>query len=116
MISPSGTSSAHPSTIAAQNRSLLEQIDRQAKDGQREVEAWQEAIRERDLQEKRRKAPGWLDGSVRLLEPAQAKKDAESKDGKSILDDDEGREEKSAKDVEDLGNALDRAFGRSEMG
>jgi hypothetical protein len=117
VVSSSGNFAAHPSVITAQNRSLLEQIEAQARDGRKEVEAWEESIRERELQEKRRKAPGWLDSEARLLQP---EKKGEKVEGRSILDDDEGREEVKSdfkeKEVEDLGSALDRAFGRSEMG
>lgn len=98
---------------------MLEQIEKQAQDGKKEVEAWEESIRERELQERRRRAPGWLDREERILQPEKKGSEADlGQAGKSLLDDDEAdkKEGVKEKEVEDLGNALDRAFGRSEMG
>lgn len=38
-------------------------------DADRELKAWQNAIDARELAEKRRVAPGWLDSDARILEP-----------------------------------------------
>lgn len=38
-------------------------------DADRELKAWQDAIDARELAEKRRVAPGWLDSDARILEP-----------------------------------------------
>lgn len=38
-------------------------------DADRELRAWQDAIDARELAEKRRVAPGWLDSDARILEP-----------------------------------------------
>lgn len=118
VVTATGGFAAHPSTIAAQNRALLEQIEKQAQDGKKEVEAWEESIRERELQERRRRAPGWLDREERILQPEKKGSEAElGQPGRSLLDDDGDKKEPvKEKEVEDLGNALDRAFGRSEMG
>lgn len=125
MVSAIGGFAAHPSTIAAQNRALLQQIDKDKRSGSKAVEAWEKEIQERELQERRRRAPGWLDRDERLLEPE--KKGTPGAE-KSLMDDDGDAEQEQqkldqrreaegkAKEVEDLGNALDRAFGRSEMG
>ncbi|KAK5164529.1 uncharacterized protein LTR77_009735 [Saxophila tyrrhenica] len=121
VVSATGNFAAHPSTIAAQNRALLEQIDKDKRDGSKAVEAWEGEIKERELQERRRRAPGWLDREERILEPER--KGTPGKE-KNLMDDDGdvGRAAPSTdglgneKEVEDLGNALDRAFGRSEMG
>ena len=122
MTSGSSGFAAHPSTIIAQNRALLQQLDSRAREGREKVEGWEAGIRERELMEKRRKAPGWLDGSVRLLEPEKAAGDG--KKGVNLMDEVdpsqreemEERQRKKKKDVDDLGEAMDRAFGRSEMG
>ena len=121
MVTATGGFATHPSTIAAQNRSLLEQLEKQEQDGKKEVEAWEESIRERDLQERRRRAPGWLDSEERILQPEKKGAEVEQQQKQtSLLDDDgnqgNGGDQVKAKEVEDLGNALDRAFGRSEMG
>ena len=86
----------------------------------RDVEKWEQSIRDRELAEKRRKAPGWLDSEDRLLEP-------EKKDGKkenvpmNLMDAMESKEEganerRKQREVDDLGRQMDKAFGRSEMG
>lgn len=115
VTSTTGGFAAHPSTIAAQNRSLLEQLEKQKEDGRREVEAWEREIRERELRERRRRAPGWLDREEKLLEPVKAGGDA---GGVRNVMDEEPQEKEREKEVtgEDLGAAMDRAFGRSEMG
>lgn len=107
-----------------QNRALLDQIKREGETGREKVEEWEEGIRERELREKRRKAPGWLDREERILEP-ERKGDGDkggARGTKNLMDEDlgaeQGKEEKKVgeKDVDDLGDAMDRAFGRSEMG
>lgn len=41
-------------------------------DAERDLRELEERIRERELAEKRRLAPGWLDSDARLLEPERA--------------------------------------------
>lgn len=92
---------------------------------------WEDALRERELREKRRKAPGWLDSEERILRPVKTEADGGDERGskgsssaqqqQSLLDDvaddaaGRGRDKQDA-GVDDLGAAMDRAFGRSEMG
>lgn len=123
VVSSSGNYAAHPDTIVAQNRGLLEQLERQRNEGQKAVEKWEEDIRQRELAEKRRKAPGWLDRNERLLEPER--KGRQKEEVKNLMDgvpaQGVGTAEgsgmaKQDKRVDDLGAAMDRAFGRSEMG
>jgi len=75
------------------------------------VKQWGESIRARELAEKRRVAPGWLDNETRMLMP-------ERKDGKNEAGRDvdlvtgpppsvvEAKEERNRE-----GEELDRAFG-----
>jgi hypothetical protein len=49
-------------------------------DADRELKAWQDAIDARELAEKRRVAPGWLDSDARILEP-ERKAPAHNLDG-----------------------------------
>ncbi|SMR59596.1 unnamed protein product [Zymoseptoria tritici ST99CH_3D1] len=123
VTSASGSFAAHPQTIIAQNNALLEQLEKQKVDGQREVEEWERRIKERELAEKRRKAPGYLDSDVRVLEPQPAKPSHVAEMGdtanqvsqpQNLMDDPEPT--KQGRSVDDLGDAMDRAFGRSEMG
>lgn len=72
---------------------------------------------ERELAEKRRKAPGWLDSEQHLLQPEKTGADREREQKGSLMDEPEpsqqgtGQEEKGDKAGEDLGAAMDRAFG-----
>lgn len=83
-------------------------------DADKELKEWEEATKARELAEKRRLAPGWLDSDARILEPARK---YEVKEGQSLVDDDVSSAEASslgaglvnAPDQE--GKELDRAFG-----
>lgn len=80
---------------------------------------WEESITNRELAEKRRKAPGWLDTEERILQPEKPK--AEMADANISLMDEPTEADATVaprrdKQVDDLGAAMDRAFGRSEMG
>ncbi|KAL1839308.1 hypothetical protein VTK73DRAFT_4073 [Phialemonium thermophilum] len=68
VISSSGHA-AHPDDIIASCRALQAHIAKLQADAEAELKALEERIRERDLAEKRRVAPGWLDSDARLLEP-----------------------------------------------
>lgn len=108
---------AHPSTIIAQNRALLEQVEKQKTNAEAKVAGWEQTIRDRELAEKRRKAPGWLDSESRILEPEKTREKMEER---NLMDEPAPVQEQSRlaprNEVDDLGNAMDRAFGRSEMG
>ena len=87
------------------------------------MEEWEEEIRQKELQERRRKAPGWLDRDERILEPEKKTEAVAGGSTKSLMDGDDDMPPtadkatgEDGKDVEDLGEAMDRAFGRSEMG
>ncbi|KAJ9629473.1 hypothetical protein H2203_001847 [Taxawa tesnikishii (nom. ined.)] len=71
-VTSSSGFAAHPSAIIAQNRALLEQLAKSARDAEHAVTRWEAGIRERELAEKRRKAPGWLDREEKILEPERA--------------------------------------------
>jgi hypothetical protein len=107
---------AHPSAIIAQNQTLLDQITRQRKDAAQKISEWQTGITQRDLAEKRRKAPGWLDSENRLLEPSKASTDKNTSQTASLLDelpstDESGSSVDARKSGDDIGAAMDRAFG-----
>lgn len=117
MLSQGGYA-AHPSAILAQNKDLLRRLEEQGEAGRKKVEEWEKSIQERELAERRRRAPGWLDREERLLSPEKATGDA----GKNLMDEEQDERAKRVsglveeKEAEDLGQELDRAFGRSEMG
>lgn len=84
------------------------------------MQEWEKGIQERDLAEKRRKAPGWLDSEQHLLQPEKTGADRVREQEGSLMDEhaSAGRQEQSCGDDagrdrtgEDLGAAMDRAFG-----
>ena len=82
-------------------------------EAERDLAALREAARRRELAEKRRIAPGWLDSEVRVLEP-ERKEGAEQEDVKADVE--MGGEGAAAGEGEgdggaDKGAELDRAFG-----
>jgi hypothetical protein len=60
---------AHPDEIIASCRALQSHLQKLQEDAEKVVRKWEEGIRERELAEKRRVAPGWLDREERILEP-----------------------------------------------
>lgn len=68
VVSTSGHA-AHPSDIVASCKALQAYIQRVQDDADRELKSWQDMIAARELAEKRRVAPGWLDSDARILEP-----------------------------------------------
>lgn len=79
----------------------------------REIKEFEERIKERELAEKRRVAPGWLDSEARMLEPEKAGGAAAPVE--DSLMDNESEEQKAAVGnvpaTADEGAQLDRAFG-----
>jgi len=125
-VSSSSGFTAHPSGIIAQNQSLLEQLSRAPGEAQTKIQEWENAIRDRELRDKRRKAPGWLDREEKILEPVHVieRKNGDSHGRKSaptdLMDNNDGVSghsldnvamEREGKDVADLGLQMDRAFG-----
>jgi hypothetical protein len=68
VVSSSGHA-AHPNDIIASCNALKAYIQKLQDDADRELKAWDDAIAARELAEKRRVAPGWLDSDARILEP-----------------------------------------------
>lgn len=60
---------AHPDDIIESCRALQAHLQRMQQDVERVLREWENAIRERELAEKRSLAPGWLDREEKLLEP-----------------------------------------------
>lgn len=92
-----------------------------ADDARNTVHKWQDVIRERELAQKRRVAPGWLDVEQRILVPERKAGSGEAagpveqggarKGGvvraKGLMDVDMSEE----RDSDTVGEELDRAFG-----
>jgi hypothetical protein len=111
VVSSSGHA-AHPDDIIASCKSLQEHIQRTRDDAVNTIREWEESIKERELAEKRRVAPGWLDREEKILEPTKAgkqKAQADLLDRKSS--EGEAAAMPSAISPSREGEELDRAFG-----
>jgi hypothetical protein len=109
VVSQSGHA-AHPDDIMVSCKALQAYITKLQDDAGRVLHDLDEAIRARELAEKRRLAPGWLDSEARLLEPQRAAGDAGEIAGQFAEMSIAGREGVSEMAV-DQGVELDRAFG-----
>ncbi|EAA31397.1 hypothetical protein GE21DRAFT_7162 [Neurospora crassa] len=69
IISPASGHAAHPDDIIASCQALQAHVAKLQSDASAELKAFEERIKKRELAEKRRVAPGWLDSEARLLEP-----------------------------------------------
>lgn len=74
VVSASGHA-AHPDEIIESCQALQAHIQKLQDDAERTIKEWEESIKERELVEKRRVAPGWLDREEKILEP-QRKRDS----------------------------------------
>ena len=112
MVSSSGHS-ASPDDILASCTALQKHIRDKAEESEKVIRDWEEDIKQRELAEKRRVAPGWLDRDEKILEPVKAKDDA--KKGASLLDGGDGGDQAAyqlpAIQANREGEELDRAFG-----
>lgn len=119
--------SAHPDDIIASCKSLQDYIKKVQDDADRELKDWEEKIAARELAEKRRVAPGWLDSDARILEPERvgsrtAAKTATPSSQPNIMDIDAFNSESSGRHdaptseaSNEAGDELDRAFGGLEV-
>ncbi|KAM3514381.1 hypothetical protein MY11210_001935 [Beauveria gryllotalpidicola] len=114
VVSQSGNA-AHPDDIVASCQALRAHVTKLQEDADRELRAFEERIRERDLAEKRRLAPGWLDSDARLLQPekgkAAAAAAAQAENELMVGEPVAGQADDGAEPATDEGAALDRAFG-----
>lgn len=69
VTSPASSLAAHPDDILASCRALREHIARMQADADAELRQFEARLQARDLAERRRVAPGWLDSEDRLLVP-----------------------------------------------
>jgi hypothetical protein len=107
---------AHPDEIVASCEGLQAHIHRAKDNALRTIKEWEDMIVERDLAEKRRVAPGWLDRDEKILEPTKARKSQTKGD----LLDNRGSEDQIAALTPAIspsreGEELDRAFGGLDL-
>ncbi|KAG5962273.1 hypothetical protein E4U57_007217 [Claviceps arundinis] len=107
IVSSSGHA-AHPNDIRESCHALLEHVTQLGQKAERELQEFEAGIRERELVENRRRAPGWLDSNSRLLEPqrmSEQREPVQGREGQGMV---EGRNEAAEYDE---GAQLDKAFG-----
>jgi hypothetical protein len=69
VISQNTGHSAHPDQIIASCHALQAHLQKMQDDAVATMQKWQGGIKERELMEKRRVAPGWLDMDQKMLVP-----------------------------------------------
>lgn len=68
VVSSSGHA-AHPDEIIESCQALQTHLQKLQEDAEETLKEWEATIEERELAEKRRLAPGWLDREEKILEP-----------------------------------------------
>lgn len=117
ITSPSGTFTTTPEAIIASCQSLISHLTGEKRTAEEKIREWERSIEERELMEKRRVAPGYLDTGVTMLTPvrvggwkeevmSQEKNDARGASASASAGAGGGKE----------GEELDRMFGRMGMG
>jgi len=107
VVSQATGHSAHPDQIIASCQALQAHLLKLQDDANTTLQKWQDDIKERELMEKRRVAPGWLDVNQRMLVPErkeQAQAGTPAQPAQSLMDVDDQK-------APDGGEELDRAFG-----
>ncbi|KAM0343618.1 hypothetical protein ACHAPU_008370 [Fusarium lateritium] len=99
---------AHPEDIMASCRALKAYVTKMQEDAERELREFDERIKARELAEKRRVAPGWLDSEMHILEPEKSTPVQQDGVG-SVPETQDAQSAVSATD--DQGAELDRVFG-----
>ena len=87
-------------------------------DAERTIKEWENGIKERELAEKRRVAPGWLDREEKILEPAKKRDSVAASSQPSMREVDMLDSQADAPAFRNLtqerdaeGDELDRVFG-----
>ncbi|OGE57085.1 hypothetical protein PENARI_c002G03485 [Penicillium arizonense] len=116
VVSSSGEHAAHPDDILAACQSLEQHLNKTRSDADHAIKAWKDSIQQRELAEKRRVAPGWLDREEKLLQPSRASTSPgiQGEAQPSLLDSstpDQGSSQMPTMVPHDEGEELDRAFG-----
>jgi hypothetical protein len=116
VVSSSGHA-AHPDDIIQSCQALQAYIQKVQDDADKELKAWEDAIAARELAEKRRVAPGWLDSEARILEPERKNSSMQGPLQGNLMDVDVSRAEATGLQGTPVavprgeGDELDRAFG-----
>ena len=71
-VTSSSGHTAHPDDIINSCKALQDHLQKTAEAAEKAIKDWEQDIKDRDLAEKRRVAPGWLDREEKILEPTKA--------------------------------------------
>ena len=117
VVSGSGHA-AHPDEIIASCQALQTHLQKLQEDAEDTLKEWEATIKERELAEKRRLAPGWLDREEKILEPERKRDSLMLSAGgpigeMNIMDsqDPAPPERSLTQEQTAQGEELDRAFG-----
>jgi hypothetical protein len=116
VLSASGHA-AHPDEIIASCQALAEHMKKMQADSEAAIRDWEESIKQRELAEKRRVAPGWLDREEKILQPMSVGSSGRegSAAGPSLLDHPSAEQSRAdstpAIAPRSEGEELDRVFG-----
>ena len=119
VVAPSGHT-AHPDEILKSCQALQAHIVKVQVDAQKMIADWQKDLKDQELAEKRRVAPGWLDREEKILQPTRtgdsivAKTEEVSNQVTSLMDQDDSNSQQQSLNRPPSnpgGEELDRAFG-----
>lgn len=115
---------ASPEDIIKPCQALQEHIRKTQEAAETAIREWEQSLKDQDLAEKRRLAPGWLDRSEKILEPEKKGSStgpstiAQDQNSANIMDSeirDEEMHSMPQKPQESAGDELDRAFGGIDL-
>ncbi|KAL9591487.1 MAG: hypothetical protein Q9179_007675 [Wetmoreana sp. 5 TL-2023] len=112
VVSKSGHA-ASPEDIIASCQALQAHIQIMQEDAERTMREWEENLKQEELAEKRRVAPGWLDRDEKILQPTNMNAQRSEDAAVNIMDHQAEREGDSLQQAVQTreGDELDRAFG-----
>ena len=110
---------ASPEDIIKSCQAIQDHIRKAQEDAEKAIRDWEQRLKDEDLAEKRRVAPGWLDRSEKILEPERRRSSigpsgpTQDQKSASIMDSGVDDEQNHAlqKPKDSPGDELDRAFG-----
>ncbi len=119
VVAPSGHA-AHPDEILKSCQALQAHIVKVQEDAEKMIQDWLKDLKDQELAEKRRVAPGWLDREEKILQPrrtddpAEAKPDRGPNQNVNLMDQEDNSFQERTRNIPDPnlgGEELDRAFG-----
>lgn len=103
---------ANPEDIIASCQKLQQHMSKSVQDALHLIKSWETEIKERDLAEKRRVAPGWLDRDEKILEP---KKSSGAQVNQDLLEGGSAEVDAPVMSPSREGAELDKVFGSMRL-